>query len=81
MNVLYQQGLESVAQELAQMGYSMHPLRSGVRADAVLFTSDARGALEIRAARGGASVVCVRGMSAGEIAGALSRRGCGSLLL
>ena len=80
MNVLYQQGLESVAQELAQMGYSMHPLRSHVRADAVLFTSDAHGALDIRVSRAGASVMCVRGMSAGEIASALSRRGCGALL-
>ena len=80
MNVLYQQGLESVAQELAQMGYSVHPLRSGVRADAVLFTSDARGALETKAAQGGTSILCVRGMSTGEIAGALSRRGCRSLL-
>ena len=80
MNVLYQQGLEGVAEELAQLGYSVHPLRSGVRADAVLFTSDARGALEAKAAHGGASILCVRGMSAGEIAGALSRRGCRSLL-
>ena len=80
MNVLYQHGLESVAQELAKMGYSVHPMRSGVRADAVLFTSDARGALEEEAAHGGASILCVRGMSAGEIAGALSRRGCRSLL-
>ena len=80
MNVLYQQGLESVAEELAQLGYSVHPMRSGVRADAVLFTSDAQGALEVRAVRGGASILCVKGMSAGEIAGALSRRGCRSLL-
>ena len=80
MNVLYQQGLESVAEELSRLGYSVHPLRSGVRADAVLFTSDAHGALETKAAHGGASILCVRGMSAGEIAGALSRRGCRSLL-
>ena len=36
MNVLYEQGLESVAGELSQMGFSMHPLRAAVRADAVL---------------------------------------------
>lgn len=76
MNVLFERGLESVAAELAGMGYSMHPLKSGVRADAVLFTSDARGALEVNAARSGASIVCVRGMSAGEIASSLARRGC-----
>ena len=79
MNVLYQQGLESVAEELSRMGYSVHPLSSGVRADAVLFTSDARGALSARAQSGGASILCVRGMNAGEIAGALSRRACGPL--
>ena len=32
MNVLYEQGLESVAGELSQMGSSMHPLRAAVRA-------------------------------------------------
>ena len=32
MNVLYEQGLESVAGELSQMGFSMHPLRAAVRA-------------------------------------------------
>ena len=79
MNVLYQQGLEDVALELSRMGYSVHPLKSGVRADAVLYTSDARAALSARAARGGASVLCVRGMSAGEIAQAIDRRGCQAL--
>ena len=79
MNVLYQQGLEEVAQELARMGYSVHPLRSRVRADAVLYTSDARAALSAHAASGGASVLCVRGMSVGEIAEAIRRRGCQAL--
>ena len=79
MNVLYQQGLEDVARELAAMGYSVHPLRSRVRADAVLYTSDARAALGARAGSGGASVLCVRGMSAGEIARAIERRGCQAL--
>lgn len=79
MNVLYQKGLESVARELAGMGYRMHPLSSGMRADAVLFTSDARAALDVHASRRGASLLCVRGMSAGEISDALSRRGCAAL--
>ena len=77
--MLYESGLEDVALELSHMGYSVQPLRSGVPADAVLYVSDARGALSARAARGGASLVRVNGMSAGEIASALSRRGCGAL--
>ena len=80
MNVLYQQGLESVAEELSRLGFHVHPMKSGVRADAVLFTSDAQGAFEVKPARGGTSVLNVQGMSAGEIASALSRRGCASLL-
>ena len=68
MNVLYEQGLESVAGELSQMGFSMHPLRAAVRADAVLYLTDAH------AGRSGAPVLCVRAMSAGEIAGAIRRR-------
>ena len=81
MNVLYERGLEDVAAELAAMGYSVHPLKSGVPADAVLWTSDAHGAFSARAAKGGASLVCVSGMSAGEIASAIRRRGCGALFL
>lgn len=81
MNVLYEQGLEDVAAELAAMGYSVHPLKSGVPADAVLYESDARGALSAKAARGGATLVRAGGMSAGEIASAIRRRGCGALFL
>lgn len=79
MNVLYEQGLESVAAELSAMGYSLHPLRSTVAADAVLYTSDAHGAMSARAAKGGAPILCVRGMSAGEISRAIRRRSCGAL--
>lgn len=79
MNVLYQEGLEDVAQQLAQMGYSVHPLRSGVAAHAVIYTSDVHGALQTGAAAGGAAMVCARGLSAGEISRAISRRGCGAL--
>ena len=79
MNILYQKGLEDVARELSQMGYSVHPLTSRVRADAVLYTSDVKGALSVCAGRGGASMLCVRGMSAGEIAEAIARRCCQAL--
>ncbi len=79
MNVLYERGLEDVAGTLKQMGYSVAPLRRGAAADAVLFTSDARSALSVRAGARGASVLCVRGMSAGEIAQALSRRSAAPL--
>lgn len=74
MNVLYEQGLEGVAGELSQMGFSMHPLRAAVRADAVLYLTDAHAALRASAGRSGAPVLCVRAMSAGEIAGAIRRR-------
>lgn len=74
MNVLYEQGLESAAAELGAMGYAMHPLASRVPADAVLYVSDVHGALASRAAKGGAPVLCVRGLSTGEIAAALKRR-------
>lgn len=74
MNVLYEQGLENTAAELGAMGYAMHPLSSRVPADAVLYVSDARGALASRAGKGGAPVLCVRGLSTGEIAAALRRR-------
>lgn len=74
MNVLYEQGLESVAGELAQMGFSMHPLRSAVRADAVLYLTDAHAALHASAGGSGAPLLCVRAMSAGDIAGAIRRR-------
>lgn len=43
MNVSYQQGLEDVANMLGVMGYAMYPLKSGMAADAVLYTSDVRG--------------------------------------
>lgn len=74
MNVLYEQGLETVADELKGMGFSVYPLSSRIRADAVLYVSDAHAALHARAARRGANILCVRAMSAGEIAGAIRRR-------
>lgn len=74
MNVLYQKGLESVAQELGAMGYSLHPMSSRVRADAVLYTSDVHEAMKATAVSGGAPILCVRGMSAGEISEAIRRR-------
>lgn len=74
MNVLYEQGLESVAGELAAMGFEMHPLSSRVRADAVLYISDAHAALHASAGQGGAPLLCVRSMNAAQIAGAIKRR-------
>lgn len=74
MNVLYEQGLETVAGELEAMGFSVYPLSSRVRADAVLYVSDPHAALHAHAGRRGASILCVRAMSAGEIAGAIRRR-------
>lgn len=79
MNVLYQQGLEDVAGELEQMGYRMAPLTRHIPADAVIYVSDAHGALSASAGRGGAPILCVRGMSAGEISAALKRRSVSSL--
>lgn len=74
MNILYEHGLEGVAGELAAMGFSVYPMSSRVRADAVIYLSDVRGALGANPSRGGASILCVRAMSAGEIAGAIRRR-------
>lgn len=79
VNVLYEQGLENIAGELEEMGFSVHPLKSGVRADAVLYVSDVRGALHAHASLRGASILCVRAMSAGEIAGAIRRRSVSAL--
>ena len=74
MNILYEQGLESVAGELEAMGFTLYPMSSRVRADAVLYLSDVRGALGANPSSRGASILCVRAMSAGEIAGAIRRR-------
>lgn len=79
MNVLYEQGLENVAGELREMGFSVYPLSSPVRADAVLYVSDAHAALAAHPGRKGASILCVRAMSAGEIAGAIRRRSVSTL--
>lgn len=79
MNVLYQQGLEDVANQLAQMGYSMAPLTRRIAADAVIYVSDAHGALSALAGRSGAPILCVRGMNAGEISAALRRRSVSTL--
>lgn len=74
MNVLYEQGLEDMAAQLAGMGFSVYPLNSRVRADAVLYVSDAHAALEARPSRSGANMLCVRAMSAAQIAAAIRRR-------
>lgn len=74
MNVIYEQGLESLAGQLSAMGYDVHPLRSGLPADAVLYAHDAHGALSALAGRRGAVMLCVRGMSAGEVGAAIARR-------
>ncbi|MDO5376774.1 MAG: YkuS family protein [Clostridia bacterium] len=79
MNVLYEQGLEDVAAQLSGMGYAMHAMRSAVAADAVLYVSDIRAALSATAAKGGAPVLCVRGMSAGEISSCIARRASAAL--
>ena len=79
MIVLYEQGLEDIAAELAGMGYEMKPMSSRVRADAVLYTSDAHAALTANAGRGGAPLLCVRGLSSAQIASAIRRRSVQSL--
>ena len=72
--MLYEQGLEDVAAELARMGFAMHPMASRVRADAVLYVSDPHAALSAHAGKSGAPVLCVRAMNAAQIAGAIRRR-------
>ena len=79
MIVLYQQGLEDVAAQLCAMGYRVHPMSSRIPADAVLYVSDLRGALHLRAGARGTAMVCARGLNAGQIAAALARRGCAPL--
>ncbi|MBP3656035.1 MAG: YkuS family protein [Clostridia bacterium] len=79
MNVLYEDGLEDVAVHLSAMGYTMRRMREGIPADAVIYTDDAHSALGASAAGKGAALICVRGMSAGEISRLLSRRGCAPL--
>lgn len=79
MNVLYQTGLEDVARQLREMGHAVYPMESRIRADAVIYTSDVRAAMRVEGASGGTPLVCVRGMSAGEISEALARRGCAGL--
>jgi len=76
MNVIYQQGLEEIAGTLGAMGYAMYPMSSSIAADAVLYTSDARGALNARAGNTGTALLCVRGMNAAQISDALRRRSC-----
>lgn len=76
MNVSYQQGLEDVANMLGAMGYAMYPMKSGIAADAVLYTSDVRGALAAPASASGSALLCVRGMNAEQISEAIVRRGC-----
>lgn len=79
MIVLYQQGLEDVAAQLSAMGYRVHPMSSRIPADAVLYVSDLRGALHVRAGARGTAMVCARGLNAAQIAAALARRGCAPL--
>ena len=79
MNVIYQQGLEEIAAALGAMGYAMYPMASRVEADAVLYTSDARGALRASAGRAGTALLCVRGMNAAQISEAIKRRSCQQL--
>ena len=76
INVIYQQGLEEIAGMLSAMGYAMHPMSSGVAADAVLYTSDVRGALRTNTGAAGTALLCVRGMNAAQISQALKRRSC-----
>lgn len=79
MNVIYQQGLEDIAGTLSSMGYAMYPMKSQIPADAVLYTSDARGALSQSAGGRGTALLCVRGMNAAQISEAIKRRSCQSL--
>ena len=72
--VLYEQGLEDAAAELEKMGYRMHPMRSRLPADAVLYVSDAHAALCASCGRHGAPILCVRAMSAAQMASAIRRR-------
>ena len=76
INVIYQQGLEEIAGTLGAMGYDMHPMSSRIAADAVLYTSDARGALSACAGAAGTALLCVRGMNAAQISEAIRRRSC-----
>ncbi|MBR5287502.1 MAG: hypothetical protein IKU34_02790 [Clostridia bacterium] len=54
-------------------------MSSRIAADAVLYTSDARGALGVRAGSAGTAMLCVRGMNAAQISDALRRRSCQQL--
>lgn len=74
MIVLYENGLEDVASQLASMGYTMYPLRSMMPADAVLYMSDPHAALSAACGSSGAPLLCVRSMNAAQIAAAIRRR-------
>lgn len=74
MIVLYEQGMEDTAAELAGMGFEMKPMSSRIRADAVLYISDAHAALMAHAGRKGAPLLCVRGLNSAQIASAIRKR-------
>jgi len=74
MVVLYEQGLEDIASQLSAMGYHMHPIKAMIPADAVLYVSDPHAALSAVCAQSGAPLLCVRSMSAPQIAAAIRRR-------
>ena len=74
MKVLYQEDLSPLAGELARMGFEMHPLGEDIVADAVLFTSSAKRALQSKPGAHGALLLNARGLNAAQAAQALRRR-------
>ena len=74
MKVLYQEGLASLAGALTEMGFEMHPMGEDIEADAVLFTSSVRRALQSKPGAHGALLLDARGLNAAQAAQALRRR-------
>ena len=74
MKVLYQEGLGSLAGALGKMGFEMHPLGEDIVADAVLFTSSAKRALQSKPGAHGALLLNAKGLNAAQAADALRRR-------
>lgn len=74
MKVLYQENLAQLAGALGKMGFEMHPMGEDIDADAVLFTSSARRALESRPGSRGVLLLNAKGLTAAQAANALRRR-------
>ena len=74
MKVLYQEGLASLAGALGKMGFEMHPMNEEIEADAVLYTSSVKRALQSKPGIHGALLLNARGLNAAQAADALRRR-------